>query len=285
MIKKWIIGILAASVFGAVGAGINYQINEKQTEAAQLQEQVLADQTAVAAQNLPQPQQQQQIAAKENMGEPWFGEGLITGFDANGMHLQLQNQEMVYVELGPEEFWTSQLVQLQENMQVQVMGSDNEGMIHAYEVALMTGEILQLRTADGQPLWSGGASNENGQNGDGTHTQVSMAAPEEWLAIEGTLIAYQGGNMTLSTADEQLVSFQTGQPRFFSAQGVNFVVGDQVLIFGFWQDGQFVAGDITQVSTGLKVMLRDPNGRPLWAGAGSNGNGNGGSGAAATATP
>jgi hypothetical protein len=40
-----------------------------------------------------------------------------------------------------------------------------------------------------------------------------------------------------------------------------------------------MAGDITQISTGMRVLLRDPNGRPLWAGPGSgNGNGNGGQG-------
>jgi len=38
-----------------------------------------------------------------------------------------------------------------------------------------------------------------------------------------------------------------------------------------------MAGEISQLSTGLRVMLRDPNGRPLWAGPGS-GNGNSGSG-------
>jgi hypothetical protein len=39
-----------------------------------------------------------------------------------------------------------------------------------------------------------------------------------------------------------------------------------------------MAGDITQVSTGLKVLLRDPNGRPLWAGSSNNGGGGNGGG-------
>ena len=46
-----------------------------------------------------------------------------------------------------------------------------------------------------------------------------------------------------------------------------------------WREQRLSAGEITQLSTGLRVMLRDPNGRPLWAGPGSgNGNGNGGNG-------
>ena len=94
---------------------------------------------------------------------------------------------------------------------------------------------------------------------------------------EGTLISFQGGNMAMSTADGSIINFQTGQPRFFAEQGVTFQVGDPISILGFYEGEQFMAGEITQLSTGLRVMLRDPNGRPLWAGPG-NSNGNGGNG-------
>ena len=78
--------------------------------------------------------------------------------------------------------------------------------------------------------------------------------------------------MTMGTAEGDLITFQTGQPRFFVSQGITFQVGDVIEVLGYDQGGQFMAGDITQLSTGLRVMLRDPNGRPLWAGPG-NGNG------------
>ena len=45
-----------------------------------------------------------------------------------------------------------------------------------------------------------------------------------------------------------------------------FQVGDEIVVLGYYDGDQFMAGDITQASTGLRVMLRDPNGRPLWAG-------------------
>ena len=78
----------------------------------------------------------------------------------------------------------------------------------------------------------------------------------------------------MATAEGDILSFKTGQPRFFAAQGVTFHVGDDITLIGFYQGAEFKAGDITQVSTGLRVMLLDPNGRPLWAGPG-NGGGNG----------
>jgi hypothetical protein len=88
-------------------------------------------------------------------------------------------------------------------------------------------------------------------------------------------MSFQGGNMTMSTADGSMISFKTGQPRFFAEQGVTFQVGDLIRILGFFEGEQFMAGEITQLSTDFRVMLRDPNGRPLWAGPG-NSNGNGG---------
>jgi hypothetical protein len=115
-------------------------------------------------------------------------------------------------------------------------------------------------------------SNSQGQNGEGSgEAQITI---DEWITVEGTLMSFQGGNMSMSTSDGEILNFQTGQPRFFAEQNITFQVGDEIIVVGFYQGEAFQAGDITQVSTGERVMLRDPNGRPLWAGAG-NGKGNG----------
>ena len=163
------------------------------------------------------------------------------------------------------------------------IGTINEGMIHASQVQLADGQTLQVRSETGQPLWSGGATNGQGQGAaagtaDGSHTPEPRVQVDAWITITGTIMAYQGNSMTVAADDGQLITLQSGQPRFFAAQGVTFQVGDEVIIVGFYQGDQFMAGDITQVATGLRVLLRDPNGRPLWAGAGNNGNGNGNGG-------
>ncbi|MFN2280876.1 MAG: hypothetical protein ACK2TZ_03365, partial [Anaerolineales bacterium] len=88
-----------------------------------------------------------------------------------------------------------------------------------------------------------------------------------------------GQRLWRRTTGGEIITFQTGQPRFFSSQGITFKVGDEIVVVGYYQDSQFMAGDITQKATGLRVLLRDPNGRPLWAGPGNgNGNGNGSQG-------
>jgi hypothetical protein len=44
-------------------------------------------------------------------------------------------------------------------------------------------------------------------------------------------------------------------------------------VVGYWQGSTFKAGEITKTATGERLMLLDPNGRPLWGGPGRNGAG------------
>jgi hypothetical protein len=287
MLKKMIIGVLLITVVGAGGAAIAYNMGNQDIVQAATTPNPLANNEQ--QNNVDQLDQAQAVVPGEPVaqgmeGEPWQATGTVTAVDDFGFDLSTENGETVYIELGPPDYWQSQGVDLVVGETVTVDGSINEGMIHASQVELANSQVLQVRSESGQPLWSGGAQNSQGQNGqnsgsaDGSHTPDPQAQVDEWITIEGTLMSFQGGSMTMSTADGSIVSFQTGQPRFFAEQGITFQVGDQISVLGFYQGEQFSAGEITQLSTGLRVMLRDPNGRPLWAGPGGNGNGNGGSG-------
>ena len=295
MFKKIIVGILLLTVFGAAGAALAYNAATKENETATARSDTTANNQRSGAQqhggqgnqgDQGQGNQQQNGASQANMGEPWQASGTIASLDEVGLNLITDEGKSVYVELGPAEYWQSQDVVLEEGQTVSITGSIEEDMIHAIEVSLDDGQILTLRTDFGQPLWSGGADhssnaghgnsrgsqgNQNQSHGEG-ETQVSV---DEWTTIEGTLISYQGGRMTMSTIEGNLITFQTGQPRFFASQGVTFQVGDEIEVLGYYQNEQFMAGEITQNSTGLWVMLRDPNGRPLWAGPGNGSDGSG----------
>ncbi len=280
MFKKIAIGLLIFTVLGAGGAAMAYQASTAESEPAQ--------EVAVQEQghgNSPQGKQSGQqgeaqgnaeMATEGSLGDSWMETGVIATIEDAGIEMTLENGETAFVELGPSDYWTNQGFTLEVGQIVTVDGSYNEGMIHATAVQTADGQVLQLRNENGQPMWSGEASGEQGQNGHGGgEGQLQV---DEWITVEGTLMSFQGGNMTMSTSEGEILSFKTGQPRFFAEQNVTFSVGDEVIVVGFYQGEQFQAGDITQVSTGLRVMLRDPNGRPLWAGQGNGGSGGGGNG-------
>lgn len=271
MLKKIIMSILLISVAGASGAAIASQaVTSEETNVSPTP--ILTSQSQG---NLGEPM----VVSQEFVEDPFTATGTITKLDSYGLNLRLTNGETIYVELGPPEYWQSQKTKLQIGLEVTIEGIENSGMIHASQVILADGQTLQLREELGQPLWSGGIDNGSGQNdisGDGERIPDPQAQIDEWITISGTLVAIQGGRMTISTPDGELLTFQTGQPQFFAEQGVTFNVGDEVMVVGSYIGSEFVIGDITQVETGLRVMLRDPNGRPLWGGPGkSNGNGNG----------
>jgi hypothetical protein len=303
MVKKIIIGVLALSVLGAGGAALAYSADNNIEAPAELQVE-----QAVQAQNQGNgngnqgngnnqdgsrnqnggQQGEPQVMAQEQMGEPWDAAGTIVSFDVNGTMVDLDTGEQVYVELGPDTYWKNQPVVLEVGQHVTINGMVNEDMIHAYTVTLDDGQQLVLRSESGQPMWSGSAQNQNGSgngnrnaNGgqDGSREPQPQVQVDEWVTIEGFLIAHQGSNMTMQTTDGEVITFQSGQPRFFAEQGVTINVGDEISVLGFWNGDEFTAGEITVTATGERIMLRDPNGRPLWAGPGSgsgNGNGSGG---------
>ena len=283
MIKKIIIGVLLITVIGAAGAAIAYNASNQEAAMASTNPNPLANQQS---EDVPPGQTEAAVqgepVAQGLQDELWEGVGNIVAVDEFGFDFTTASGETVYIELGPPDYWQQQDVGLTEGQLVVVSGSINDGIVHAKTVAFADGRELTLRTETGQPMWSGGVNNSRGQNGQsstGDHTPNPQAAVDEWVTLTGALMSFQGGNMTMSTTDGELISFQTGQPRFFAEQGVTFQVGDEISMVGFYQGEQFSAGEITQLSTGLRVMLRDPNGRPLWAGPGSgNGNGNGGNG-------
>jgi len=301
MLQKIVIGVLLLTVIGAAGAALAFRAANQDTALAFDKPSPLASDNQGYAVPVDDVQNQSvqtgidtqsEPVAQGAQGDPWQATGTVTAVDDFGFDLATENGKTVYIELGPPDYWQSQGIDLAVGQTVTVDGSLNEGMIHASQVTLPDSQVLQVRSESGQPLWSGGANNGaatngQGQNGqstgsaDGSHTPNPQAQVDEWVTLEGTLVAYQGGSMTMSTADGSIITFQTGQPRFFAEQGVTFQVGDAISVLGFYEGDQFSAGEITQLSTGLRTMLRDPNGRPLWAGPGSNGtggNGNGGGG-------
>jgi hypothetical protein len=283
MLKKIIISVLVISVLGAAGAALAYNAYNQESAAAATNLNPLANQQDANLQaDQPDASVQGEPVAQGLTGEAWEATGNITAMDDYGFEFTTASGENVYVELGPPDYWQQQDVELTDGQLIMVAGSINDGIVHAVTVTLGDGQELAIRTETGQPMWSGGVSNSRGQNGqsaDGNHIPDPKAVVDEWITLTGTLVSFQGGSMTMSTADGELIAFQTGQPRFFAEQGVTFQVGDEIQLVGFYQGEQFSAGEITQLSTGLRVMLRDPNGRPLWAGPGSgNGNGNGGNG-------
>ena len=315
MWQKIIVGVLALTVIGAVGVGIydatrsdedtaavdvlaTAPANEASTtETATLPPEADAQTTdttdattaapsadvpttdGVADPMMPDPAE---IAAM--VGDPWEGAGVILAFDEAGMTLQLTDGKEVYIELGPPFAWQEADVTLAVGDEVTVQGFFNGEQHHAATVTKANGETLQLRTEEGMPLWAG---NEDTSQGMGAEASVPADA---WVTLEGTVTTFQGATLEMLTTGGKTLVLNLGQAGFVESQGISFATGDAIAVLGFWQNDLFRAGEITKLDTGERLMLLDPNGRPLWGGPGRSGAGGGhgyqgGRNADPTATP
>ncbi|NDJ84890.1 MAG: hypothetical protein GYB66_03300 [Chloroflexi bacterium] len=292
MLKTLMISVLTVTVIGSLGIAIydGSQVEESKAEddknpaitrpidesaqahtptAPEAESDLATDETSESGSDSPltqpNPDQQQQ----GTVGEPWSAIGELVSVDEFGFTLQTPEGNSFYVELGPPTYWQAQGVMLYAGERVIVEGFVNADQYHARTVIKANGATLNIRTETGQPLWSGGATNTQASQGQGGGTgQVQV---DEWVTFEGTILAVGRNSLTVQTTDGQQLMIQLGQPGFADSQDVSFAVGDSVSLLGFWQEDQFQAGEITNLATGDRLMLRDPNGRPLWGGPGRNG--------------
>jgi hypothetical protein len=280
-------GMLVLTIIGAAGVAV-YDSSKPDPVAAQLAPVIASTPAAEPAQVVDgaaqvQPgsdtgvQAQTQSLASEG-GAPWMASGVVASLDASGFEMVVDGtKNSVYVELGPATYWQSQGVALNAAEPVSVTGFAQDGMYHAAAVTKSDGTQILVRDAvSGQPLWSGGAA--GGQSAGASTTEVQVTA-DQWYTVDGVVTGFAQNSLTVETTDGQVLTLQLGRSGFADGQGVAFAVGDQVQVIGYDNIGQFRAGEIDNLTQGGRLMLLDPNGRPLWAGPGtSTGQGQGGQG-------
>ncbi len=212
--------------------------------------------------------QQQLNQSVDNVGEAWTATVTVAELGDVGMTATLEDGTPLYIELGPSFFWQEQGT-LEPGDVVTVDGFYNGDQYHAASITKADGTLLALRSETGQPLWSGGASGAGGAGHGGTG-EVQIA-PEDWVTIGATVLTVNRNGLTIQMADGETLVLSFGKATFWQEQAVQFAAGDTITVRGFWQDGQFQTGQVTKLGTGERLLLRDPNGRPLWGGPGRQG--------------
>jgi hypothetical protein len=138
-------------------------------------------------------------------------------------------------------------------------GNDSGGVETPAQTTYGRNEATQGRGASG----GAGASDEHGRNSAG-QGRDKTGRTIEWETLAGEVIIVDG-EVTIQTAGgEVLVGL--GQ----AAYRADFVleIGDDVSVTGFYENGEFKAGTVENLTTGETIVLRDEAGRPMWSGQG-----------------
>lgn len=120
-----------------------------------------------------------------------------------------------------------------------------------------------------------------GANWTGQGRATSDQAPAEGLVYEGLVVQVPGSGADLILATEEGELAVGLGPIDLDANGLSLAQNDAVQVSGYWEDGEFKAGQITRLVDGATLTIRDAIGRPVWSGGTQNGragnsqNGNG----------
>jgi hypothetical protein len=126
----------------------------------------------------------------------------------------------------------------------------------------------------GEQGGNGNGKGSRGQAADsppGDQTGTGQAQMAEWLALQGAVVSVDKDALVVQIDSGAQVIVDGRAWSFAREQEFSAEVGDQVTLVGFYEDGDFEVGQIDDLTNGQTALLRDEDGRPMWAGRGYRG--------------
>jgi len=137
------------------------------------------------------------------------------------------------------------------------------------------GQGQALAGVESSPVTARGGGYGQGNSGAATLPRNANTAVEhavtEMETIQGVVIS-SDSEILVRTAQGEEVLVGLGQAWYREQAGFTVAVGDQVSVVGFYEEGEFKAATIENMTTGESITLRDATGRPAWSGQGNRRN-------------
>ena len=93
-----------------------------------------------------------------------------------------------------------------------------------------------------------------------------LASVHEWLEVVGTVVAADEEKLVLRLQSGQEMVIECRSWSFAQEMGFTTEIGHEVRLYGFDEEGEFEIAGFEDLTSQLITMVREENGRPLWAG-------------------
>ncbi len=92
-----------------------------------------------------------------------------------------------------------------------------------------------------------------------------------WEQIQG-IVTEMDHDLMIKTTDGTEILVGLGPETYREQESFILTVGDEVIINGYEEDGEFKASVVENLTSGERIILRDEAGRPMWGGWRGRGN-------------
>ena len=112
----------------------------------------------------------------------------------------------------------------------------------------------------------GGSGNSEWSSDFGDTDHEENPVEHDWVSLSGQIIQVDGRTLEVLTEYDGILEISGRSWRFAQASGYLPGVGNEVILDGFFENGEFEVSAIQDLSAGQIVLLRDEDGHPLWSG-------------------
>jgi len=97
--------------------------------------------------------------------------------------------------------------------------------------------------------------------------EADTVPQDEWTTLHGYVVTYTDNTLTIRTDADETLELGLGPLGYWLAHSIAFSPDDEVRVRGFYnEEEEFEPAEITNLTTGESVTLRDADGAPLWRG-------------------
>ena len=133
---------------------------------------------------------------------------------------------------------------------------------------VLIGNLNEVFEGRGQGNSGSGKDDGYSEFEDDDHEEI--IEEQDWVRLSGQIININSEALEIQTATAGILEIEGRSWRFIRELGYIPEEGNQVVVQGFYENGEFEVSIIQDLTTELIFQVRDESGRPLWGGGGRN---------------
>jgi hypothetical protein len=108
-------------------------------------------------------------------------------------------------------------------------------------------------------------------NGRGIWSDADRTDTHRWETLQGSVVTVNEDALLVQTDDGAQIAVEGRSWQFAQEKEFWVQLNDEVTVLGFYEGEEFRASRIDDITSGQSVLLRNGDGRPMWAGRGRYG--------------